>query len=337
MLKQTPRIEGSMSQASKKDECRVDYNVPTDERMNDVIPRTVSDLVATCGTKDNYDHTSPIPIPSLDAVIEIIEIGRRVLFPGYFTRTRIEPVGLEYYLGQEVTSMFEKLATQITWSFRHECFRYELDCSECTIQGREKSLQFIESLVGIRRLLSADVNAALQGDPASRSVDQIIFSYPCLFAITVYRMAHLLEELEVPLLPRIMTEHAHRMTGIDIHPGAEIGKSFFIDHGTGVVVGETTQIGDRVRLYQGVTLGALSLPPDAGPRLQGKKRHPTIEDDVIIYSGATILGGDTVIGARSIIGGNVWLTGSVPPDTNVVIKNPELILRENTGKHKLGG
>jgi serine O-acetyltransferase len=303
----------------------MDYDVPPDERTSEVIPRTVNDLVATCGTKDCYDHVSPIPIPSLDAVIEIIEIGRRILFPGYFTRTRIDPVGLEYYLGQEVTAMFEKLATQITWSFRHDCFRYDLECLECTIQGREKALLFIESLGGLRKILGTDVQAALQGDPASRSVDQIIFSYPGLFAVSVYRMAHVLHELDVSLLPRIMTEYAHQMTGIDIHPGAEIGESFFIDHGTGVVVGETTEIGDRVRLYQGVTLGALSLPLDAGTRLQGKKRHPTIEDDVIIYAGATILGGDTVIGARSIVGGNVWLTESVPPDTKVVIKTPELI------------
>ena len=318
-----------MSQPFKKDECRVDYNAPADERMNEAIPKVVNDLVATCGTKDCYDHVSPIPIPSLNAVIEIIEIGRRILFPGYFTPTRIDPVGLEYYLGQEITSMFEKLATQITWAFRHDCFRYELDCSECTVNGREKSLQFVESLGGLRRILGTDVNAALHGDPASRSVDQIIFSYPGLFAVAVYRMAHVLFELDVPLLPRIMTEHAHHRTGIDIHPGAEIGDSFFIDHGTGVVVGETAEIGHRVRLYQGVTLGALSLPPGAGPRLQGTKRHPTIEDDVIIYAGATILGGDTVIGTRSIVGGNVWLTESVPPDTKVVLKTPELIFMGN--------
>ena len=176
-------------------------------------------------------------------------------------------------------------------------------------------------------MLAKDVRAAYEGDPAAKSYDEIIFSYPGLFAVTVYRLAHQLLEQGVPLMPRIMTEYAHSQTGIDIHPGAHIGESFFIDHGTGVVVGETTEIGDRVRLYQGVTLGALSLPREEVDSLRAKKRHPTIEDDVIIYAGATILGGDTVIGARSVIGGNVWLTESVPPDTKVFLKKPELIYK----------
>lgn len=179
--------------------------------------------------------------------------------------------------------------------------------------------------------MSSDVRAAREGDPASKSVDEVIFSYPGLFAIMTYRLAHALMHEDVPLLPRIMTEYAHSRTGIDIHPGAEIGESFFIDHGTGIVIGETTVIGDRVRVYQGVTLGALSLPPGAGQTMQGLKRHPTIEDDVIIYSGATILGGDTVIGARSVIGGNVWLTESIPADTKVFLKKPELIYKGQKG------
>jgi serine O-acetyltransferase len=174
-----------------------------------------------------------------------------------------------------------------------------------------------------------DVNACYHGDPAAKSHDEIIFSYPGIYALTVYRIAHKLFHLNVPLLPRIMTEHAHSTTGIDIHPGAHIGKGFVIDHGTGVVIGETAQIGDHVRIYQGVTLGALSLPKDAVERLKGQKRHPTIEDDVIIYSGATILGGDTVIGARCVIGGNVWITKSVPPDTKVSMKAPELTYMQN--------
>jgi serine O-acetyltransferase len=160
-------------------------------------------------------------------------------------------------------------------------------------------------------------------------MDQIIFCYPGLYATIAYRLANVLWKKDVPYIPRMMTEFAHSRTGIDIHPGASIGKSFFIDHGTGVVVGETTVIGERVRIYQGVTLGAMSLPKDAGVRLMGAKRHPTLEDDVIVYSGATILGGDTVIGARSVIGGNVWLTESIPPDTKVFIKKPELIIVNN--------
>jgi serine O-acetyltransferase len=174
--------------------------------------------------------------------------------------------------------------------------------------------------------MATDVQAALEGDPAAKNYDEIIFSYPGIFAIAVYRTAHQLYELGVPLIPRMMTEYAHGFTGIDIHPGAKIGKSFFIDHGTGVVVGETTEIGHRVRLYQGVTLGALSLPRDAANRFRNRKRHPTIEDDVIIYSNATILGKDAVIGARSIIGGNVWITEKVPPDTKVLLKRPELVV-----------
>jgi serine O-acetyltransferase len=174
----------------------------------------------------------------------------------------------------------------------------------------------------------------MEGDPAAKSYDEIIFSYPGLLAITVYRLAHKLHELVVPLIPRIMTEHAHSLTGIDIHPGAIIGESFFIDHGTGVVVGETTDIGDRVRVYQGVTLGALSLPKDKIDRFRNKKRHPTIEDDVIIYSNATILGADAVIGARSIIGGNVWITERVPPDTKVILKRPELVYIGNNHRSR---
>jgi serine O-acetyltransferase len=192
----------------------------------------------------------------------------------------------------------------------------------------------MEELPNLRALLSKDVRAAFEGDPATSSYDEIIFSYPGLFAVSVHRIAHQLLHQDVALMPRIMSEYAHGRTGIDIHPGAHLGEGFFIDHGVGVVIGQTSVIGDRVRIYQGVTLGALSLPKDAGERLRGKKRHPTIEDDVIIYAGATILGGDTVIGARSVIGGNVWLTESVPPDTRVFLKTPELIRKENSGAQK---
>jgi serine O-acetyltransferase len=176
-------------------------------------------------------------------------------------------------------------------------------------------------------LLGRDVRAAYEGDPAAESYDEIIFSYPGLFAITVYRIAHQLHEQGIPLIPRIMSEYAHNLTGVDIHPRAHIGQSFFIDHGTGVVVGATTEIGDRVRIYQGVTLGALSLPRASVETLRNQKRHPTVEDEVIIYANATILGGDTVIGTRSVIGGNVWITHSVPPDTEVFLKKPELIFK----------
>jgi len=189
------------------------------------------------------------------------------------------------------------------------------------------ALQVIHTIPDLRRLLAQDVKGAYDGDPAAKSHDEVIFSYPGLYAITVYRIANLLHKFAIPQLPRIMSEHAHSLTGIDIHPGAAIGNRFVIDHGTGVVVGETSVIGNNVRIYQNVTIGALSLPPNAGEKLRDAKRHPTIEDDVIIYSGATILGGDTVIGARSVVGGNVWLTHSVPADTKVFMESPHLIFK----------
>jgi serine O-acetyltransferase len=186
-------------------------------------------------------------------------------------------------------------------------------------------LELLGAIPQIRRVLATDIRATFDGDPAAKSTDEIVYSYPGLQAVAVYRVAHRLFELNVPMLPRMMTERMHGATGIDIHPGAEIGPGFVVDHGTGVVIGETTHIGNGVRVYQGVTLGALSLPKGAGDMYRGAKRHPTIEDDVIIYAGATILGGDTVIGARSVIGGNVWLTESVPPDTVVMIESPRLV------------
>jgi serine O-acetyltransferase len=186
---------------------------------------------------------------------------------------------------------------------------------------------FLNAVPDMRKTLATDVRAAYQGDPAAKSYDEIVFSYPGIFAITVYRIAHQLFSQQIPLLPRMMMEYAHGVTGIDIHPGAEIGESFFIDHGTGVVVGETTVIGERVRVYQGVTLGALSLPRDAVDDLRVRKRHPTIEDDVIVYAGATILGGDTVIGKGSVVGGNVWITESVPPGTKVFLETPKLVYK----------
>ena len=206
--------------------------------------------------------------------------------------------------------------------------RFNLSCSGCEAQGHNLALDVMAAIPKIRQTLASDVRAAYEGDPAAKSHDEIIFSYPGLYAISVYRVAHKLFALGVPMLPRIMTEHAHSTTGIDIHPGATIGGRFVIDHGTGVVIGETTEIGENVRIYQGVTLGALSLPKDAGEKLRGKKRHPTIEDDAIIYSGATILGGETIIGARSVVGGNVWLTESIPPDTTVLMEMPKLIIKE---------
>lgn len=319
-----------MEDLAKMDQCRAE--VVSAKRSREEIPRIVDELVMTCNRDDCFDHISPEPIPSREATTDLIEKARRILYPGYFIRSRVDEVNLGYYFGQEVTSFFESLSEQLTLSIRHECLRHNQPCTHCEERGQEAAIEFVHEMPRMRSVLAMDVRAAYQGDPAAKGYDEIIFSYPGLFAITVYRIAHQLFEQGIPLIPRIMTEYAHSMTGIDIHPGAHIGESFFIDHGTGVVIGETTEIGNRVRIYQGVTLGALSVSSEEVEGLRNRKRHPTIEDDVIIYSGATILGGDTVIGSRSVIGGNVWITESVPPETIVYLKEPELIFKGKTSK-----
>jgi serine O-acetyltransferase len=305
--------------------CKLDVEVLAGYR--DRLPQIAEKIIDNCGDEECYNHVDFEPIPSKDAVVKIINKFLEIVFPGFFSHEKLDPVNLRFNMGQCVTQFFSMLSEQITNSIRHDCFRYELSCQECNEKGHEIALKVLEKVPIIRKMLATDVRGAFDGDPAAQSYDEIIFSYPGIYAITVYRMAHELYHLNVPLLPRIMTEYAHSKTGIDIHPGAHIHESFVIDHGTGVVIGETTEIGKNVRIYQGVTLGALSLPKDAGEQLRGKKRHPTIQDDVIIYSGATILGGDTIIGARSVIGGNVWITESVPPDTRVIMEKPRLIYR----------
>ena len=296
------------------------------------LPEVAEAIIASCAEHECHTHIDYEPIPSRQVVVAVIDRLRELLFPGYFSRDKIDPVTLRYSLGQSTTETFDLLSEQICRSIRHDCFRYEQPCTDCENRGNDLSLKLLEEIPALRRILATDVRATFEGDPAARSHDEIIFSYPGIYAMAVYLVAHRLFELGVPLLPRIMTEHAHSITGIDIHPGAEIEESFVIDHGTGVVIGETTRIGKNVRIYQGVTLGALSLPKNAGDQYRGKKRHPTIEDDVIVYSGATILGGDTVIGARSVIGGNVWITESVPPDTMVVMEAPRLIYKTRNGE-----
>jgi serine O-acetyltransferase len=297
----------------------------TENFQHDKLPPVVKKLVATWNNDDCYEHISPVALPSHEAVIDILNQTRSILFPGYFTRKKLTQANLEYFIGQETTDLYQKLSDQIIMAIRHDCRRNNLPCTRCEELSHRHTLNFIEKLPKIANLLATDIRAALAGDPATRSPDEVIFSYPGLLAITVFRIAHELFLLDIPTIPRILTEHAHSLTGIDIHPGATIGPGFFIDHGTGVVIGETTIIGKNVRLYQGVTLGALSLPPNAGEKLHRIKRHPTIEDNVIIYSNTTILGGDTVIGAGSTIGGNIWLTESVDTGTKVLMKKPELI------------
>lgn len=309
--------------ASPKKTCR--ENIESVKLSRKDIPGIVDKLVASCNKEGCFDHVSAEPIPYRDAIIDVLRRSSRILYPGFFIRTRLDQTNVNYYLGQEVTGLFEVLSEQIVLAIRHDCMRHNLPCVKCEELGHEITVRFLHGLPELREMLAKDIRAAYEGDPAAKGYDEIIFSYPGLGAITVYRIAHLLFSMNVPLIPRIMTEYAHSHTGIDIHPGAKIGESFFIDHGTGVVIGETASIGKRVRIYQGVTLGALSLTKEECKRLRNKKRHPTLEDDVIIYANATILGGETVVGARSVIGGNVWLTHSVPPDTEVFAEKQELI------------
>lgn len=305
--------------------CQTD--VAASKQMKAKVPEIAEKIIAHCNSSECYTHIDYEPIPSEGYVSDLIEKFRDILFPGYFSREKLDPANMKYSLGRTVSVLFDILAQQIAHHVRHDCLRYQLPCSECEQSGQSKALAVLESIPDIRSMLSSDVQATFDGDPAAKSHDEVVFSYPGIYTVMVHRVAHRLYELQVPMLPRIMSEHAHSVTGIDIHPGATIGKRFVIDHGTGIVIGESTRIGDNVRIYQGVTLGAMSLPKNAGEKLRGKKRHPTIEDDVIIYSGATILGGDTTIGTRSVIGGNVWLTESVPPDTTVVMEQPRLIYK----------
>ncbi|MCX6089015.1 MAG: serine acetyltransferase [Candidatus Atribacteria bacterium] len=268
--------------------------------------------------------------PSRLNVIRVTEELRELLFPGYIGRTNLCWQNVEYSVGGKLDRLFDELSSEIAKAYGEEPSSDSFAHSQCLVPSCEQTLSFFKELPAIREMLEEDVQAAFDGDPAAKSTDETIFSYPCIVAVSIYRMAHELFIQGVPLIPRMMTEYAHSVTGIDIHPGAQIGKSFFIDHGTGVVIGETCVIGDNVKIYQGVTLGALSFPKDErGKIIRGTKRHPTIEKMVTIYAGATILGGETIIGEGSVVGGNVWLTHSLPALTKVIIEEPRLKFIEN--------
>lgn len=261
-------------------------------------------------------------MPKRSEIIDIINEVRRIIFPGFFGNENTALVNLNSFAGNTLAGVYEKLFRQIRIAF---LFNKKNQVENVEELSEEITLKFIDALPEIQSLLIKDVEAQLAGDPAAGSKEDIIFSYPGIYAIYVYRIAHVLYELNVPYIPRIMTEHAHSKTGIDINPGATIGEYFFIDHGTGIVIGETTIIGDHVKIYQGVTLGALSLAK--GQALSGVKRHPTIEDNVVIYANTTVLGGDTVIGKNSVIAGNTFVTESVPANTKVSAFMPELQIK----------
>lgn len=302
----------------------------TDFRLKEQLPELTQRIVDTYHEVGSINYLGHSPLPNYDAVVEVLEDLKEVIYPGYRRREGLHMGNVLYHVGDLVDGLHDKLTRQIGRALRHEATFYRASEEETDFEalGQAKTLQFLNLIPELRQSLALDVKAAFDGDPAVRNPDEIIFCYPGLEAITVYRVAHALHKLEVPLIPRMMTEWAHSKTGIDIHPGATIGRHFFIDHGTGVVVGETCEIGDHVKLYQGVTLGALSFATDGdGNLVRGLKRHPTIEDRVVIYANATVLGGATVVGHDSVIGSSVWLTRSVAPHTTVVLEKPKLRMR----------
>jgi serine O-acetyltransferase len=260
--------------------------------------------------------------------VDILADLREILYPGYGRRQNLHLGNVAYHVGDLIDSLNSRLTQQIARAFRHDC-RNPDDETDYEARAREITRKFLATIPELRHTLAEDVQAAYEGDPAAKSLVEIVFCYPGVAAVTVYRMAHELYRLGVPLIPRMMTEYAKGKTGIDIHPGATIGRRFFIDHGTGVVIGATTNIGNGVKLYQGVTLGALSFPKDeTGQIVRDAKRHPTLEDDVVIYANATILGGKTIIGHHAVIGSSAWITRSIAPYTQVTIEDPRLRYRE---------
>ena len=288
--------------------------------MSDIEPRILKKVVESLSeTSTSYSKT----IPCKTMITDILKRVRSIMFPNYFRNDCSEPADLEAEVNSIYIDLREQIVTAILFNSSNTGFENASHVADNICNS------FFEELPGVKKKLLGDIEAGFLGDPAAKSREDIIISYPGMLAVFVYRIANILYKLNVPIIPRIMTEYAHSRSGIDINAGATIGEHFFIDHGTGVVIGETTIIGDNVKIYQGVTLGALSTRK--GQSLAGIKRHPTIESNVTIYSNATILGGNTVIGNGSIIGGSAFITQSIPPNTKVMVKNQELILKNSEG------
>lgn len=307
-----------------------------DRLTEDFINSIVGDLCRPESYEAVYHRTyHDFPMPSVESLREFVDLMKSILFPGYFINSNVKPETMKYYIGSALDMVYRHLAEQVKRGFCFSCAEAcetDHECEDCERRSKEVSKKFLLALPRLRRLLTLDALAAYKGDPAAKGVGETIFCYPSLSALANHRIAHELYCLEVPLIPRIISEMAHSETGIDIHPGARIGESFFIDHGTGTVIGETAVIGANVRIYQGVTLGAKSFPLDEkGNPIKGIPRHPVVEDDVIIYSGATILGRVT-IGKGAEIGGNVWLTRDVAPGAKIMQgKAEELFFGEGLG------
>ncbi len=304
------------------------------ESLSENLEWLSDQIVTSYSADERTQRIGATHLPSRENIVTIIDELRRLVFPGYFGRKQLTGENVKFHVGNLLIQLSEDLTDEINKCIRMagKCVLGECEvCSDpqrCGHQAAQITQEFLARIPKIRRMLALDAQAAFDGDPAAKSIDEVIYCYPGLYAVAVYRLAHELGELGVPLMPRIMTEYAHDLTGTDIHPGATIGKSFFIDHATGVVIGETTKIGDNVKIYQGVTLGALSFPKDERGRvIKGLQRHPTIEDNVTIYANATILGGDTVIGQGAEVKGNTFLTHSVTADSTVGHEPPKLKVR----------
>ena len=288
------------------------------------IENVVDNILSDYSLGRDVDKIDLSRHPDKEVITDMIRKMLRIVYPGYYRDKSYRIYNVKHNLSMLIEDVMFNLNRQILLVLQAE----GMDDAMAEAKAKELCLQFFRQIPNLRAIIQTDVQAAFDGDPAATSKDEVIFCYPGLFAITVYRLAHILYTLQVPLLPRIMTEHAHSITGIDIHPGATIGRHFFIDHGTGIVIGETTVIGEHVKIYQGVTLGGLTTR--GGQSLRGMKRHPTIEDNVTIYAGASVLGGETTIGRDSVIGSNAFITRSIAPCTTVSIKSQELQFKERS-------
>jgi serine O-acetyltransferase len=304
----------------------------SDFRLKEQLPRLTDRIVATYKVEGAIHHLGHCPLPNYDEIVECLADLKDILYPGYRRREGLHIGNVTYHVGDLIDGLLDKLTRHIARALRHDDrVNGGNTCDPETdyeAKGQAMAIAFLERIPYLREILATDAHAAYDGDPACRSIDEVVFCYPGLEAITVHRIAHELRRMGVPFIPRMMSEWSHKQTGIDIHPGAVIGTHFFIDHGTGVVIGETCEIGNHVKLYQGVTLGALSFATDGdGNLVRGHKRHPTLEDRVVIYANATVLGGRTVIGHDSVIGSSVWLPHSLEPHSTVVMEKPKLRIR----------
>lgn len=300
-----------------------------DSLNNQKIENLVGEIARTYKDDSGINFIDASDLPVRDKILEILDLLTELIFPGYTGKRTVTKSNINFIVGDIICQVHAELSGQIERAYRYRCRMKSCDTADCQKMAEDVTQHLLARLPQIREMLKGDVGAAFDGDPAAKSYEEIIISYPCIIAIAAYRIAHELYLKDVPLIPRIMTECAHAKTGIDIHPGAKIGKNFFIDHGTGVVIGETTIIGDNVKIYQGATLGALSFPKDErGKIIKGGKRHPTIDDNVTIYAEATILGNVT-IGKGAVIGGNVWIKQSVPAGVTVTTANPDLVYIEH--------